>query len=79
MRDAGNGLGIVLEAVEEAQVELLVDQSSPGPLQLMAHSACPPNVDVQILIEGVHRPANGLAKLVATIARRWRIRDHVDG
>src|SRR5258708_15028106 len=78
MRNSGDGLGIVLEAVEEPQVELVVDQSGARSLQLMAHSGGAPDVDVQIFIEGVHRPANRLAELVATIARRGRVRDHVD-
>src|SRR6266849_3220826 len=79
MRNSGDGLGIVLEAVEEPQVELLVDQSGARSLQLMTHSAGPPDVDVQIFIEGIHRPANRLAELIAAIARRGRVRDHVDG
>src|ERR1700689_5879988 len=78
MRNPSERYRIVDHPVEEAPVELAIDQPGALSLQLVRHAAGAPYLHVQILIEAVDRAADCLTELVAAIARWWRVLHHVD-
>ena len=67
------------QPVEERVVELRVDEARAGPLQLVAHAAGAPDVDREVLVVALHRPADRLAQHVAAVAGRRRVLHHVHG
>ena len=78
VRHGGEPIGIPNQPIEERGVELLVDQPGARPLQLMAHPAGTPDLNIERLVEGVDRLADRLAEHVATPARGRRILHDVD-
>ncbi|MNV55261.1 hypothetical protein D3C71_1474910 [compost metagenome] len=79
VRDAGSGLGVVDELVEEGVVKLFVDEAGAGALQLVAHATRAPDVHVQVFVIALHGLADGLAQVVAAAAAGHRVLHHVDG
>ena len=69
---------VVDQLVEERVVELGVDEPGARALQLVAHAAGAPDLDVEVLVVALHRPAHGLAELEAAIAGRRRVLHDVD-
>src|SRR5262245_59531642 len=55
------------KTVEEAIVELLVDQARARPLELVAHAARAPDLHIQIRIKGLDGTTDRLAELVAAL------------
>src|SRR4051812_14081308 len=66
------------ELVHESFVELLIDESGSRALELVAHAARTPHLDVDVLFVGFDRLANRAPKLEAAVARRDGIEHHVD-
>src|SRR5665213_3578318 len=79
MRHGGESLGIRDQPVEEGIVPLLVDKSGARSLQLMAHAASTPDLDVERLVIGLDGLANRLAEHEAAPPRRRRVLHDIDG
>src|SRR5580700_37091 len=78
VRHQGQVARVVDQPVEEGVVELGVDEPGAGSLQLVAHPAGAPDVHREVLVEALHRPADGLAEHVAAVAGRRRVLHDVD-
>ena len=50
---------IVDQKIQKFGIELFVDQTGPGPLKLMAHATCAPDLNIQGLIKTVDRFTDG--------------------
>ena len=61
MGDRPQSLGIVVHVLEKRVVEGLIDEPGARSLQLMAHAARAPDLDVQVLLVALDRPADRLA------------------
>src|SRR5690348_13581942 len=65
VRDPRDLAGVVDQPIEPAVVPLFVDESGTRSLELVAHSAGAPDLDIEIRVEGLHGIAEGLAELEA--------------
>ena len=79
MRHARQGVRILDQLVEPEVVPTPIDQAGTRTLQLMAHAARAPHLNIQILIEALDRATHGLAELEAAMPGGRRKQHHVDG
>ena len=79
VRDASELLRVLAEIIEKGLVPLPVDQAGARAADLVRHTACSEDDDVQILGIGFHRLANRLAEHKAAVPRRRWVHDNVDG
>ena len=78
VRQRPQAVGVGGQVVEEGGVEGAVDQSGARPLQLVAHAAGPPDLDIEVVGEGSDGAGDRLAQPPAAVAGRRRILDDVD-
>src|SRR5450756_2821205 len=79
MRHGREPLGIGNQPIEEGGVELPVDQPGARPLQLVAHAAGAPDLDVERLVVGLDGLADRLAEHEAAPPGGRRVLHDVDG
>src|SRR5215213_31527 len=79
VRHERQALGVRDQAVEECGIELFVDEPGAGTLQLMAHPASTPDLNVERFVVALDCLADRLAQHVTTSAGGCRVLHHIYG